>query len=137
MAIDPANNKIYWTNQFADQVRVANLDGTGVASTLFGDGALVETDEDNPIGVAVYSGKVYWTNLYTGQVRSGNVDGSGVTTLFTSPQASGPSIDPVAGKIYWSSWQTGNGIGIRVGNLDGTGVASTLFAEVPRSSPRF
>ena len=91
VAIDPANNALYWTNQFSDEVRVGSLDGSDPAQTLFGP----LTGEDNPIGVAVYSGKVYWTNLYTGEVRSGNVNGLGdPETLFTSPLASGPSIDP-------------------------------------------
>ena len=120
VAIDPANNALYWTNQFTDEVRVGSLNGSVPAQTLFGP----LTGEDNPIGVAVYSGKVYWTNLNTGQVRSGNVDGSGVTTLFTTPQAAGPAIDPVAGKIYWTGWNSGS---IRVGNLDGSLGVTTLF----------
>ena len=84
MAIDPAANKIYWTNQVGTTgVRVGNLDGSGTASTLFGG-------EANPIGLA---------------------------------------IDPAANKIYWAdlgSCCSGPGA-IRVGNLDGSGTASTLF----------
>ena len=128
VAIDPANNKIYWTNQHSNEVRVGNLDGSGTASTLFGtDIPVAGNFENNPIGVAVDSaaGKIYWTNLNSGEVRSGNVNGTGATTLFNSPTPSGPAIDPIAGKIYWSSWTSGNGI--RVGSLDGSGVASTLF----------
>jgi DNA-binding beta-propeller fold protein YncE len=129
VAIDPADNKIYWTNQHSHQVRVGNLDGTGSASTLFGGDATVPTTENNPIGVAVdpAAGKVYWTNLVGGQVRVGPLGGSSVgppSTLFTGTP-SGPSVDPTANKIYWASWTSGSGI--RVGNLDGTGTASTLF----------
>jgi hypothetical protein len=123
VAIDPANNKIYWTNQFSDEVRAGNLDGSGTAQTLF-------SGEDNPIGVAANpaAGKIYWTDLNSGAVRVGPLGGSTVgaaQTLFSSPTPSGPAIDPTTNKIYWTSWTSG--AGIQVGNLDGTGTASTLF----------
>src|SRR5687767_10043625 len=37
VAINPATGKIYWTDEAAggNNIRVANLDGTGTASTLF------------------------------------------------------------------------------------------------------
>ena len=47
-------------------------------------------------------------------------------TLFNGRSPSGPAIDPTTNKIYWASWTSG--LGIRVGNLDGTGTASTLFS---------
>jgi DNA-binding beta-propeller fold protein YncE len=123
VAIDPANNKIYWTNQFSDEVRAGNLDGSGLAQTLF-------SGEDNPIGVAANpaAGKIYWTDLNAGTVRVGPLGGSTVgaaQTLFNSSTPSGPAIDPTTNKIYWTSWTSG--LGIRVGNLDGTGTVSTLF----------
>ena len=95
VAIDPAANKIYWTNQFSDEVRVGNLDGTGLAATLF-------AGEDNPIGVAIAAGKLYWTDLNSGLVRAGNPNGSGATTLFSGEaNAGGVAVDPTTGKIYW------------------------------------
>ena len=123
VAIDPANNKIYWTNQFSDEVRAGNLDGSGFAQSLF-------SGEDNPIGVAAdpAAGKIYWTDLNAGTVRVGPLGGSTVgaaQTLFNSSTPSGPAIDPTTNKIYWTSWTSG--LGIRVGNLDGTGTVSTLF----------
>src|SRR5215475_12103459 len=39
VAVDPANNKIYWANFSTQEIRVGNLDGTGLASTLFTDPA--------------------------------------------------------------------------------------------------
>jgi hypothetical protein len=123
VAIDPANNKIYWTNQFSDEVRAGNLDGSGFAQSLF-------SGEDNPIGVAAdpAAGKIYWTDLSAGTVRVGPLGGSTVgaaQTLFNSSTPSGPAIDPTTNKIYWTSWTSG--LGIRVGNRDGTGTVSTLF----------
>ena len=123
VAIDPGSNKIYWTNQFSDEVRAGNLDGSGAAQTLF-------SGEDNPIGVAAdpVAGKVYWTDLNSDTVRVGPLAGStagAAQTLFNSASPSGPAIDPTANKIYWASWTSG--LGIRTGNLDGTGTISTLF----------
>ena len=46
-------------------------------------------------------------------------------TLFNSSTPSGPAVDPTTNKIYWTSWTSG--LGIRVGNRDGTGTVSTLF----------
>jgi DNA-binding beta-propeller fold protein YncE len=103
-------------------VRAGNLDGSGTAQTLF-----TETDGSNSIGVAVdpAAGKVYWTDLGTSLVRSGNLNGTGASTLFNSPSPAGPAVDPTTNKIYWTSWTSGSGI--RVGNQDGSGTASTLF----------
>jgi hypothetical protein len=36
VAIDPAANKIYWDSFDTGAIRVANLDGMGTASPLFG-----------------------------------------------------------------------------------------------------
>ena len=87
--IDPANNKIYWTNQFSDEVRAGNLDGSGTPQTLF-------AGEDNPIGVAAdpAAGKIYWTDLDSDTVRVGPLGGSTVgipETLFNGPVAERPS----------------------------------------------
>jgi DNA-binding beta-propeller fold protein YncE len=125
VTIDPANNKIYWTNQFSDKVRAGNLDGSGIAQTLF-------SGEDNPIGVTAdpVAGKIYWTDLESDRVRVGPLGGRTVgvpQTLFNSPSPGGPAIDPTTNKIYWASWTSS--FGIRGGNLDGTGTASTLFGN--------
>ena len=40
------------------------------------------------------------------------------------------AVDPAANKIYW-----GNGTDLRVGNLDGSGSPSTLFASVGAQWP--
>jgi len=125
VTIDPANNRMYWTNQFSNEVRAANLDGSGIAQTLF-------AGEKNPIGVAAdpVAGKIYWTDLDSDTVRVGPLGGSTAgapQTLFDSPSPSGPAIDPTTNKIYWASWTSS--VGIRSGNLDGTGTVSTLFGN--------
>ena len=135
VAIDPAAGKIYWTNQSPagtppGSVRRANLDGTTPETVV--------DNQANPIGVAVASGKIYWTNLASGEVRAADLANplGTATTLFNNASfgPSGPSIDPTANKIYWASWQSQ--LGIRVGNLDGTGSPSTLISG-PDSNGEF
>ncbi len=132
VAVDPANNKIYWANFSTSEIWVGNLDGTGTASILFTD-----PPGSGPSGVAIdpAGGKIYWTNQPTDQVRVGNLNGSGsASTLFGSdalvPSAEdnpiGVAVDPAAGKIYWTDLAAG---AVRVGPLGGStvGTATTLF----------
>ena len=125
VAIDPAADKIYWTNFSSGTIRVANLDGTGTASTLTN-----ASSEGNPCGVAVdpAANKIYWANYSSGTIRVGNLDGSGTAaTLFGSEGGpSGVAIDPAANKIYWTNQTSGT---VRVANLDGSGTAATLFGS--------
>ena len=125
--LDHAAGKIYWANFDASTIRVANLDGLGVAATLF-----AEPPGSGPSGLVIdrAAGKIYWTNQFTNQVRTANLDGSGTaSTLFGGADAGnqpvGLAIDSAAGKVYWAALGSSQ---IRVGNLDGSGVPSTLFA---------
>ena len=74
IAANPAAGKIYWANWNEGQIRVANLDGTGTASTLFA------APGNNLCGVAVNpaAGKIYWANFSTNEIRVGNLDGMGI-----------------------------------------------------------
>ena len=120
---DPAAGKVYWTNFAPGEIRAANLDGSGTASTLF-------SDAGSACGVALNraAGKIYWANHSANTIRVANLDGTGVpATLFAEPPGSGPSgvvIDRAAGKIYWTNQGSDE---VRVANLDGSGAASTLF----------
>jgi DNA-binding beta-propeller fold protein YncE len=85
VAIDPAAGVIYWAQQGAccsgpGAVRVANLDGTGIA-TLFGG-------ESAPGGVAIdpEANKIYWANR-TGSIRVGNLDGTGVAASLSDSES--------------------------------------------------
>ncbi len=133
VAIDPAAGKIYWTNQFSDEVRVGNLDGTGIAATLFAERRTTRSEWRSP------AGKIYWTNLSRGGSGSRNPDGPGTaTTLFSGENGpGGVAVDPTANKIYWVTFHGG---AVRVGNLNGTGPprpwAPISAARATRSSPR-
>ena len=74
-------DSVYWSNVGGNAIRVANLDGSGSAATLF-------AGETFPEGVAIdpSTGKIYWaTNT---SIRVANLDGSGAATLFSGE--SGP-----------------------------------------------
>ena len=107
-----------WTR---GEIRVANLDGTGTASTLFAAAGTTLC------GVAVdpAASKIYWANFSTNEIRVANLDGTGAAaTLFTDPAGSAPSgvaIDPADNKIYWTNQFSDE---VRAGNLDGSGTAA-------------
>ena len=109
VALDRAAGKIYWANYTASSIRVANLDGTGVAATLF-----AEPPGSGPSGIVIdrAAGKIYWTNQHSDEVRVANLDGSGTaSTLFGPPEAGGNpiglAIDSTAGKVYWAALRSG------------------------------
>jgi hypothetical protein len=119
-----ASDAIYWTSYTsAGAVRLGNLDGSG-ARDLF-------TGESSPEGVAIdaAAGKMYWADTTSGAIRVANLDGTGAQNLYTGEtQPSGVAIDPTANLIYWADSVSRTGT-IRVGNLDGSGAARTLFAN--------
>ena len=116
-----AADKIYWGAESAGTIRVANLDGSGTAATLFGS-------ESAPCGVAIdpAAGKIYWANFGSDGIRVANLDGSGTASSLFPSEGSlcGVAIDPAHGKIYWANFASDT---IRVGNLDGSGSPATLF----------
>ena len=120
IALNPAAGKIYWANWVGGEIRVANLNGTGTASTLFA------APGNRLCGVAVdpVARKIYWANFSTNEIRVGNLNGTGASTLFTDPSGSAPSgvaIDPANNKIYWTNQFSDE---VRAGNLDGSGTAA-------------
>jgi DNA-binding beta-propeller fold protein YncE len=126
-----AADSIYWgTGSVPGAIRVGNLDGSGIPSSLL-------SGESAPQGVAIdpAAGRIYWADAgstsSSGAVRVANLDGSSPSTLFTDGHGpSGVAIDPAAGKIYWSD---AFGAAIRVGSLNG-GSPSYLFTG--EGSPR-
>ena len=124
IALNPTARKIYWATWDAGEIRVANLNGTGTASTLF------EAPGDRLCGVAVdpVARKIYWANFSTNEIRAAKLNGTRAVTLFTEPTGSAPSgvtIDPENNQIYWTNQFSDE---VRAGNLDGSGTAHTLFA---------
>ena len=76
IAIDTINGKIYWTDQWADKIQRANLDGTN-----FED--LVKTGISSPTDIAldVSGGKMYWTDKAIDKILRANVDVTGIEDI--------------------------------------------------------
>ena len=126
VAVAVDSGKIYWTNNQAETIQRANLDGTGVED-------VVEWRRV-PRGIAldVKQGKIYSTEIdFTtgaGTIRRLNFDGTKPQTVLKpanidlrKTRLSGPlgiAVDPYGGKIYWTDLNPGR---IHRANLNGTG----------------
>jgi hypothetical protein len=75
MTLDLAGGKMYWTSHGTDDIRRANLDGSGQEVLIRG--------QSDPAGIAldVIHGHIYWTDSGSGQIRRANLDGTGQETL--------------------------------------------------------
>ena len=125
VAVDVNNGKIYWTNNQAETIQRANLDGTNVEE-------VVEWRRV-PQGIAldVKQGKIYSTeiNFTTGAgiIRRLNFDGTEPQTVLKPANIDlsktrlsfpwGIAVDPYGGKIYWTDLDPGR---IHRANLNGT-----------------
>ena len=82
IAIDPANNTLFWGG--ANALKTKNLDGTGAESVVLAVGAISDVEVDPA------SGEVYWSDYSgTGFLRRANYDGSGEITLLTANSQGG------------------------------------------------
>lgn len=116
IALDPANDTIYWvengtSNQDAAIWR-ANLDGSARA-------VLVE-NLDEPQGLALDSANqhLYWTDSSEDRIQRADVDGTNVIPIvegFDEPH--GIALDPSRAKMYWTDPR---GRHISRANLDGS-----------------
>jgi DNA-binding beta-propeller fold protein YncE len=128
VAIDPQDNKIFWTNAApGNKISFASLDNSGTGGDLTLSGTA--TALNNPVGLAIdpSAGKIYWANTSAGKISEANLDGSQSHDLnpgtATVNVPVGVAIDPAANKIYWAN--KGNGK-ISDANLDGTGGGQDL-----------
>ncbi|HNI31729.1 MAG TPA: hypothetical protein PK628_02285 [Chitinophagales bacterium] len=82
--LDVDNNKIYWSDEFADVVASANLDGTGNIKILFNN-TTHGVDRSDGLAIDFVSKKIYWTETDgVGRIRVGNLDGSGTPITLNS-----------------------------------------------------
>jgi sugar lactone lactonase YvrE len=115
IALDIAAGKMYWTENIADKIRRANLDGTVVED-------LVTTGLSIPSGIAldIADGKMYWTDPGTDKIQRADLDGSNVVDLITAlPNPFGIALDVAGGKMYWTDYGADK---IQRADLDGSAV---------------
>lgn len=90
---------LYWTGMAFEEPNVigrANLDGTGVKSSLF-------QSETDPFQLALGDGHLYWTTPSSAIVRA-NLDGTGVRPKFIASDKGQPGgIAIGGGHVYWTA----------------------------------
>ena len=116
IALDVPGGKVYYAIAGVGEIHRMNLDGSG-------DESLVDTDLDNPRGLAIdtLNGKLYWVDDDevedlergprgvvvdpTSHIHRANLDGSGaellVDTGATRPW--GIAVDPFRAEMYWAA----------------------------------
>jgi hypothetical protein len=114
IALNPAHGQIYWANWGSDvspgtTISVANLDGSGEASTVPINPSFV--NEPHGLAIDPAAGKLYWPNFADSTIGFANLDGSGAGDLQTgTATVSGPrgvAIDPASQRIYWANYGPG------------------------------
>jgi hypothetical protein len=114
LAIDSAGGKMYWTDQTADRIQRANLDGSNVETIVSGLVDLLGIELDTN------ARKMYWVDAASQKIQRANLDGSAVQDVITSQGGLWDlAIDTATAKIYWGNM---NDNSIRRANLDGSGV---------------
>lgn len=107
IAIDPGNNKIYWTEITPDRaIKRSNLDGTDKETVLSENVGSLRDIQIDPLNE-----RLYWTeNRRIGTV---NIDGSEAEILVPTGETNPLEwvwwfeIDPIDQKLYWSDLSNG------------------------------
>jgi DNA-binding beta-propeller fold protein YncE len=101
---------LYWTENAANRIRRANLDGTNAQT-------VVSTTSPHGVAVDPFGGRIYWTEPFA--IRSATLNGSDVQTVISSLSGDpwGIDVDVAGRKIYFTD--AGRGDVGRM-NLDGT-----------------
>ncbi|HRX84959.1 MAG TPA: hypothetical protein P5572_08070, partial [Phycisphaerae bacterium] len=116
LALDLADQRMYWANPCADVIRRARLDGTDVED-------VVQVDTQD-IALDLVRGKIYWTYLPGDVIQRANLDGTDVETVVAGVDvARQVALDASAGKVYW--FDDGPDL-LRRANLDGNDVETLL-----------
>ncbi len=124
IATDYINNKIYYTNVVADEIIMANIDGTS-SSVILNN---ADDGVDGPRGIVVdnKNNKLYWVEAISGKLRSADLEGNNATDIITGLASPvDVALDLENNLVHWSE----NGVGqkkISRSNLDGTSIITYL-----------
>ena len=105
---------MYWAGWRGEEIRRANLDGSGDETIITGVARVYDLAIDEG------GGKIYYAG-WDGILRA-NLDGSQVETFFPG-SFKGVALDLDGGKIYWTDWIEGD---IQRGNFDGSQVETIV-----------
>jgi Domain of unknown function (DUF5050) len=117
--LDVAGGKMYWTKDLASGVFRANLDGSSPLAIN------ITLNRPSYLSLDTNAGYLYTTNFGNGVISRMNLDGANVTSPVSGQVAPvGNAVDPVNGKLYWSSGA--GGTWIRRSNLDGSTIETLV-----------
>uniref|UniRef100_UPI00227AF889 Calx-beta domain-containing protein n=1 Tax=Algoriphagus sp. PAP.12 TaxID=2996678 RepID=UPI00227AF889 len=122
IALDLANNKIYWSQFYLDKIRRANLDGTNVEDVL--------TTSNNPSGVFVdnFNGKLYWGKYNSDVFSRSNLDGSNIEDVISGlNQPWAVHVDALNSKMYFTDRSQ-----LRRADLNGSNIESLSTTGTPQ-----
>ena len=126
IALDVAGGKMYWTDDSADKIQRANLDGSNIET-------LIALGYGDPYGIAldVAGGKMYWADEGRNKILRANLDGSNIETLVAHglDDPHDIALDVAGGKMYWTDDSADR---IQRANLDGSNI-ETLVRRTKRS----
>ncbi|MDJ1493159.1 hypothetical protein QNI19_09475 [Cytophagaceae bacterium DM2B3-1] len=139
--LEAINGKLYWTDSNNNQIKSANVDGSGTIQILYGDSP---SDQITGVfGIAVVGTDIFWTDQNSQKIGKGTIDGAG-TPSFMTVSGTAPlfplDIDAIAVngtiRIYIvdqvSNINWGEPDRILWGNINGTSVSlSSLNALSP------
>lgn len=113
MALDAANDTLYWSAHNVDQVMTASL-SAGASPTPLAQ--LSANAGPRGMAIAPSHGKIYWVAQGAATIQRANLDGSNVEDL-AIPQGDffDVEVNDAAGVLYWT-----DGAQIWRGNLDGS-----------------
>ena len=125
IALDLDAGKLYWAERGYGMILRVNLDGSGIEVLID------KLHKPYQIALDTANGHIYWTERGEedgrSKIRRADLDGEKVTDInFEYPLVApenpfGLTLDPLAGKMYWTERGTGlnGGDQIRRANLDG------------------
>lgn len=118
VAIDAADDRLYWSDALADAVSRSDLDGLNRETLVYGTYANVVPG----LALDLAAGHMYWSETTVHGIMRANLDGSGMTRVVDTLGAPGDlALDLVNGRMYWIEGRLGDNA-IRSANLDGTDV---------------
>ena len=132
--LDMQAGKMYWADVNDLMIRRANLDGTGQEDLIDLPGGK-ELPFPSAVAVDSAGGKLYWGDQTLGTLNRANLDGSGQELLLSTPFHRGLAIDPLNGKVYWSTSDSQFKGEILRANLDGTGQEVVVTSTNPEFKP--
>ncbi len=117
-ALDVLGGRIFYSGN-GNGVFVANLDGTGSATSLYDPG------RSQSIFYNSANDMIYFNDMNSG-IWSGNADGSGpATLLYAGSGFRQLTVDITTDQIYWTDFNNGN---ILEGDIFGINSVATLFS---------